>query len=475
MWQVSNNLGQLLDLKPETSYTLAMKNVEKNADLILKNADAMIFDSNLNKIVKQRVDIAVKNQRISEISSSLQSTSNNILDLTGLTILPGLIDSQVHFREPGLTHKEDIQTGTRAAILGGITSVFEMPNTNPSTTTVEAFQQKMNLSKGRANCHYSFFLGASSENISELANLEKLPHSPGIKIFLGASFGSLLVDDDVTFEQVMKHGKRRLTIHSEDEARMRERKHIAIEAGHPRAHHIWRDEESAMISTRKAVMLARKYKRSIHVLHVSSSEEMAFLKENKDVASVEILPQFLTLSAPECYERLGTLAQQNPPIRDIRHLEHLWKAVQNGTVDIIGSDHAPHTLEEKNRPYPQSPSGFPGVQTLVPIMLNHVHQGNFSLERFTEMVSENPRRLFGVRNKGRIQLGYDADFTIVDLKKEQTIKNSWIASKCGYTPFDGMKVTGWPTHTILKGQVVMQDDSVIKAHQGEPIDFEAHA
>lgn len=451
-----------------------MKTADLNADLILKNADAMIFDSTTNKIEKQRVDIAIKDKRISEISSSLQSTSPNVIDLSGLTILPGLIDSQVHFREPGMTHKEDIQTGTRAAILGGITSVFEMPNTNPSTTTDVAFYEKMNLAKNRANCHYSFFLGASNENISELENLEKLPHSPGIKIFLGASFGSLLVDDDKIFEEVMKHGKRRLTIHSEDEARMRERKHIAVEAGHPRAHPIWRDVESAMISTKKAVRLAQKYKRPIHILHVSSAEEMAFLKDHKDTASVEILPQFLTLSAPECYERLGTLAQQNPPIREARHMEHLWRAVQDGTVDIIGSDHAPHTLEEKNKAYPQSPSGFPGVQTLVPIMLNHVHQGRFSLERFTEMVSENPRRLFGVRNKGRIQVGFDADFTVVDLKKENTITNAWIASKCGYTPFDGMKVTGWPTHTILNGKVVMENDSVISAHQGEPIDFEAH-
>ncbi|MBC7420047.1 MAG: dihydroorotase [Bdellovibrio sp.] len=446
-----------------------------NADLILKNADAMIYDSEQNKIVKKRVDIAVKNQRIFEISSSLQATSSNTLDLTGLTILPGLIDSQVHFREPGLTHKEDLETGTRAAVLGGVTSVFEMPNTTPSTTTKEAFEEKMSLAKNRAHCNYAFFLGAANENVSELENLEKLPHSPGIKIFLGASFGSLLVDDDKIFEEVMKHGRRRLTIHSEDEARMRARKHIAVEAAHPRAHHIWRDEESAMISTRKAVALAKKYQRPIHILHVSSSEEMAFLKENKDIASVEILPQFLTLSAPECYERLGTLAQQNPPIRDIRHFEKLWQAVENGTVDIIGSDHAPHTLEEKAQPYPQSPSGFPGVQTLLPIMLNHVHQGRFSLERFTALVTENPRRLFGVRNKGRIQLGYDADFTIVDLKKQNTITNKWIASKCGYTPFDGMKVTGWPTHTILKGQIIMQDDQVISAHQGEAIDFEAHA
>ncbi|MGZ3692247.1 MAG: dihydroorotase, partial [Pseudobdellovibrio sp.] len=373
--------------------------------------------------------------------------------------------------EPGLTHKEDLETGTRAAVLGGVTSVFEMPNTNPSTTTVAQYEEKLRLAKNRAHCDYAFFMGAANDNVDNLPQLENLPHCPGIKIFLGASFGSLLVDDDTVFENVMKNGKRRLTIHSEDEARLKERKHIAVEAAHPRVHHIWRDEESAMISTKKSIALARKYNRPVHILHVSSSEEMEFLAQNKDIASVEILPQFLTLSAPECYERLGTLAQQNPPIRDKRHFEKLWQAVHNGTVDIIGSDHAPHTLEEKNKPYPQSPSGFPGVQTLLPIMLNHVNSGRLSLEKFTELVTENPRRMFNVKNKGRIQVGYSADFTVVDLKKEMTITNKWIASKCGYTPFDGMKVTGWPTHTIIGGRIVMQDDQVVLPSQGRPIDF----
>ncbi|MGZ3726660.1 MAG: dihydroorotase [Pseudobdellovibrio sp.] len=443
----------------------------KTVDLILKNARALVYDSELKKNKLADVQIAVKDGFIFEINSTLNLTAERTLDLKGLTVLPGVIDSQVHFREPGLTHKEDLETGTRAAVLGGVTSVFEMPNTNPSTTTVAQYEEKLRLAKNRAHCDYAFFMGAANDNVDNLPQLENLPHCPGIKIFLGASFGSLLVDDDTVFENVMKNGKRRLTIHSEDEARLKERKHIAVEAAHPRVHHIWRDEESAMISTKKSIALARKYNRPVHILHVSSSEEMEFLAQNKDIASVEILPQFLTLSAPECYERLGTLAQQNPPIRDKRHFEKLWQAVHNGTVDIIGSDHAPHTLEEKNKPYPQSPSGFPGVQTLLPIMLNHVNSGRLSLEKFTELVTENPRRMFNVKNKGRIQVGYSADFTVVDLKKEMTITNKWIASKCGYTPFDGMKVTGWPTHTIIGGRIVMQDDQVVLPSQGRPIDF----
>lgn len=444
----------------------------KHVDLIVKNVEIVTFNPKLNQMVTEIASVAVKNKKIFEISSTSSWTAECVIEAKGLTLLPGVIDSQVHFREPGLTHKEDIETGTRAAILGGITSIFEMPNTNPGTTTAEAYEEKMKLSQNRANCHYAFFMGASNENANRLRDLEKLPHSPGIKVFLGASFGSLLVEDDLIFEMVMKNGSRRLTIHSEDEKRLKERKHIAIEAAHPRAHHIWRDEESAMISTKKSIALAEKYNRNVHILHVSSMEEMAFLKNHKQIASVEILPQFLTLSAPDCYERLGTLAQQNPPIRDKRHMEKLWQAVQDGTVDVIGSDHAPHTLEEKAKPYPQSPSGFPGVQTLLPIMLNHVHQQKLSIERLTQMITENPRRLFQVKNKGRIQVGFDADLTLIDRKLEKEITNKWIASKCAYTPFDGMKVVGWPTKTILNGQVVMQDDQVINPHQGEAIEFD---
>lgn len=445
-------------------------------DLLLKNAESLVFNTKENKYVRQTVDISIKNRKIEEINTHIpEGKAQKVLNLKGLILLPGIIDSQVHFREPGLTHKEDIESGTRAAILGGVTSVFEMPNTNPSTTTEAAFYEKMNLAKNRAHCNYAFFMGASSDNVHNLPQLEKLPNSPGIKIFLGASFGSLLVDDDQVFENVMKNGVKRLTIHSEDEARLKIRKKIAEESGHPRSHPLWRDEESAMISTKKSIALARKYNRQVHILHVSSSEEMEFLKNNKDICSVEILPQFLTLSAPECYERLGTLVQQNPPIRDKRHFEKLWQAVHNGTVNVIGSDHAPHTLEEKNKPYPQSPSGFPGVQTLVPIMLNHVNSGRLSLEKFTELVTENPCQLFKVKNKGRIQVGYDADFTIIDLKKQKEITNKWIASKCGYTPFDGMNVTGWVTQTIIGGKVVMSDDQVVLPNSGEPIEFAAQS
>ena len=441
-------------------------------DLVLKNATALVFDVSLNKIVTVKTNVAVKDGLISAISSSDNLSARETFNLNGLTLLPGLIDSQVHFREPGFTHKEDLESGTRSAILGGITSVFEMPNTNPITSTKENFEDKLKRAHGRAHCHYAFFIGGTQDNFSKLNELEVLPHCSGIKIFLGSSFGPLLVNDDQVLENILKNGKRRVIIHSEDENRLVERKHIAIESGHPRSHCVWRDERSALISTEKAVLMAEKWGRPIHILHVSSSEEMQFLKAHKRLASVEILPQFLTLSAPECYDRLGTRAQQNPPIRDIRHMEHLWKAMQDGTVDIIGSDHAPHTLEEKSKPYPQSPSGMPGVQTLVPIMLNHVHNEKLSLERFVAMTSENPRRLLNIKNKGRIQVGFDADFTVVDLKKEMTIENKKMATKVGWTPFDGMKVHGWPVSAFLKGNLVMQDGEILRPHTGEAVNFE---
>ncbi len=438
---------------------------------ILRNASIYSFSDKTGRIENTTTSIGTMKGKIHTIGVSPAATADSVIDVSGLTVLPGIIDSQVHFREPGMTHKEDLESGTRAAILGGITSIFEMPNTIPSTTTSQLFQQKLDLAANRAHCHYGFFIGGASDNFQNLAELERHPNCAGVKVFLGSSFGNLLVDDDTIFESILKSGKRRVILHSEDEKRLKERKSIAVEAAHPRAHHIWRDEESAMISTKKSIALARKHQRPVHVLHISSSEEMAFLAQSKDIATVEILPQFLLLSAPECYERLGTLAQQNPPIRDKRHLEFLWKAVNDGTVDVMGSDHAPHTLEEKQKPYPQSHSGMPGVQTMLPLMLNQVHQRKISIEKLLMLLTENPRRTFGVQNKGRIEVGYDADFTVVDLKRTETIAKKWLASKVGWSPFEGEKVTGWPVMSILAGEVVMQDAEIIRPSVGKPVRF----
>lgn len=443
---------------------------QNSFDLILQGGTCLLPDGN-GHVQEHPADIGITKGRIEKIGS-ITGPAKEIINLKGLHVLPGVIDSQVHFREPGLTHKEDLETGTRAAILGGVTTIFEMPNTNPATTTREAFADKLQRAQGRAHANYAFFIGGAHDNVDKIAELEKLAHCSGIKIFMGSSTGTLLVEDDETLEKILRQGHRRVIFHSEDEMRLRERKHIATENADPHFHHVWRDVETAVSSTTRLLRLARKTGRRIHVLHVSTGEEMELLKHAKDIATVEVLPQHLTLYAPDCYDTLGTYAQQNPPIREKRHLERIWKAVQDGTVDVIGSDHAPHTREEKERPYPNSPSGVPGVQTLVPILLNHVHEGRLSLNRFVEMVSENPRRVFGIKNKGRLQEGFDADITVVDLKKVKTIDNSWIASRCGWTPFHGMSVTGWMTHTFVGGQRVMENDEVLLPAQGRPVDFD---
>ncbi|MGE0094332.1 MAG: dihydroorotase [Alphaproteobacteria bacterium] len=416
-------------------------------------------------------DIGVVAGRIAAIGAIDRASAGEVFDARGLHVLPGVIDTQVHFREPGLEHKEDLATGTAGALLGGVTAVFEMPNTKPSTLTADDLNDKLRRAKGRAWCDHAFFMGAADENAEKLGELEKLPGCCGVKVFMGSSTGSLLVSDDDTLLRVLKSGTRRVAIHAEDEPRLLARKEIAEKAGKPHAHHEWRDVESAVLATRRILSLARRAGRRIHVLHISTADEMPLLAENKDIATVEVTPQHLTLSAPDCYDRLGTYAQMNPPVRETRHREGLWRAVAQGIVDVLGSDHAPHTKDEKSKPYPQSPSGMPGVQTLLPIMLEHVHQGRLSLERLVDLTSAGAARIYGIAGKGRIAVGYDADFTLVDLNARRTITNKWIASKTGWTPFDGMEVTGWPIAAILRGRVAMRDDTLLGAAGGEPVRF----
>ena len=415
-------------------------------------------------------DIGIRNGRFSTFGH-LHGVSADVLDAQGLTVLPGVIDSQVHFREPGLEHKEDLEFGTRGAALGGVTAVFEMPNTDPPTTTEDAINDKITRALGRAWTDFAFFVGASPENASDLKTLERLPGVSGVKIFMGSSTGSLLVPDDENVARVLRNGVRRMSVHCEDEERLQERLHLVKNGAAVAMHAEWRDVETALRATTRLLRLAREAGRRVHTLHITTADEMAVLKDNKDIATVEVLPQHLTLSAPEAYERLGALAQQNPPIRTDEHREALWRAVRDGIVDCIGSDHAPHTLEEKQRPYPQSPSGMTGVQTMVPLMLDHVSAGRLTLQRLIDLTSTGPARIFGIAGKGRIVLGYDADLTIVDLKAKRTISNDWIASKSGWTAYDGQTVTGWPIATIIRGLVVMKDDELLGQAIGAPVRF----
>ncbi|MCP5432012.1 MAG: dihydroorotase [Alphaproteobacteria bacterium] len=416
-------------------------------------------------------DLAVAGGRIAAIGDLSSAKAAERRDVAGLHVLPGVIDSQVHFREPGNEHKEDLESGSRAAVLGGVTAVFEMPNTAPPTTSAAALAEKLARARGRMWCDHAFYVGASPENVDGLAALERLPGAAGVKIFMGSSTGTLLVGDDDTLGRILARISRRCAVHSEDEARLVARKGLARE-GDPSSHPVWRDAETAAAATRRLLALARAAGKRIHVLHVTTADEMPLLAEAKDFASVEVTPQHLTLAAPEAYERLGTLAQMNPPIRDAHHREALWAGLAAGIVDVIGSDHAPHTREEKAKTYPATPSGMTGVQTLVPVMLDHVAKGRLTLERFVDLTAHGPARLFGLAGKGRLAVGYDADLTLVDLGAERVITNDWIASRCGWTPFDGMRVTGFPVATLVRGRIVMWEGALQGEPIGEPIRFQ---
>ena len=433
-------------------------------DLILKNGKCFV-----NGQLKIS-DIGISNGIIKNIGKIDHFPNDKILDANNLVILPGAIDTQVHFREPGSTDVEDLESGSKAAVLGGITSVFEMPNTNPPTSNQKEFNKKLNLAKNRMFCNYAFYFGATPQNMDELKKVDKLEGCCGVKLFAGSSTGNLLVKDEKDIEKVISNSSKIVSIHSEDEDILNLRKKF-IKKGDVSSHPIWRNEECAMSSTRRVVKIAERYNKKIHVLHVTTREEVEFLSRYKGNVTFEITPQHLTLSAPYCYSMLESLAQMNPPIRSKKHQDKLWKAVKDNVVDIIGSDHAPHAIENKKKEYPQSPSGMPGVQTLIPIMLNHVNNKMLTLKQFVKLISENPSRIFGIKNKGYIKEGFDADLTIVDMNMKKVIKNDWIASKCGWTPFDGFEVKGFPLGTIVNGKAIVWDGKLIEKANGKPLKF----
>jgi dihydroorotase len=416
------------------------------------------------------VDVGVHNGRIVTIGQV--GDAGETIDCAGLDVLPGVIDSQVHFREPGLEAKEDLESGSRAAVLGGVTAVFEMPNTKPNTDSAEAIADKLARAKGRMWCDHAFYVGATNHNAAALAELERMPGTAGVKIFMGASTGDLLVSDDANLARVLASGHRRVAIHAEDEDRMNARADERV-AGDPASHPVWRDDESAILATRRILRLAREARRRIHVLHVTTPAELELLGQHKDIATCEVTPQHLTLAGEDAYPRLGTYAQMNPPIRSGAHRDGLWKWLRQGVPDVLGSDHAPHTREEKAKEYPASPSGMPGVQTLLPLMLDHVAEGRLTLQRLIDLTSAGPQRIFGIAGKGRIAIGYDADFTVVDLKARWTIEEEWLASRCGWSPFTGMTLTGKPLGTIVRGNRVMWDGQLADAATGAPVRFEA--
>ncbi len=433
-------------------------------DLIIKNGICYI-DGKLKK-----ADIGIKNSKISEIGSLEKKKSREVLDAKNLTVLPGCIDTQVHFREPGSTNAEDLNSGSRAAIAGGITSVFEMPNTNPPTSSKKEFSNKLKLAKDRMYCNYAFYFGATPENYKELSELKDLEGCCGIKLFAGSSTGNLLVNKEEDIEKVFQNSSKIVSVHSEDEEILNMRKKL-IKKGDVKTHPIWRNEVSAIASTRKIVKIAERFKKRAHILHVTTRDEVDFLSQHKGNISFEITPQHLTLSSPECYEKLGTYAQMNPPIREKIHQDRLWYAVRNNFVDIIGSDHAPHLKANKEKTYPDTPSGMPGVQTLLPVMLNHINEGKLKIEQLVNFLCENPVKIFGIQKKGYIEKEYDADLTIVDLNKKIKIENSKIESKCKWSPFDGCEFKGTPVATIVNGVIKMKNGKIFGDPSGKPMLF----
>ena len=433
-------------------------------DLILKNGIVFLPQG------RTSIDVGIKDGKIVEIGNCVDA--NKTIDCTNLFIFPGLIDTQCHFREPGGEHKETIQTGTMAAALGGIVGIFEMPNTNPLTTTPEALDHKINRGIDTAYTDFAYYFGGTYQNSNNLSKWENLDAVCGIKIFMGASTGNLLSATDEEVEAVVSNGKRVIAVHAEDEFLMNENKKTILKDSNDVGMHCkWRDVNSSLNATKRVVGLAKKHNRHVHVLHITTSDEMDFLRKNKDTATVEVLPNHLTLSAPDCYEQLGTLAQQNPPIREKHHQDALWKAIEDGTVDIVASDHAPHTLDEKSGTYPNTPSGTPGVQTLLPIMLDHASNGKLSYERLVDLMAYGPIRVHKIKNKCSITKNYDADFTIVDPKKTHVITNEEQASKSAWTPYDGKKITGMPVMTIIRGNIVMREGELLEKIIAQPIEF----
>ena len=421
-------------------------------------------------------DIGIRDGRIAAIGALERAVAEQTLDARHLHVLPGLIDPHVHLRDSGVpgtapTDIETMESGTRGAVLGGITCVFDMPNTTPALTDARALAVKRAHVAAVAWCDVGLYVGATTANGASLAALEQDQGVCAIKVFAGSSTGDLLVADDESLERVMRTGRRRIAYHSEDEARLQQRRRLFADGGPHALHAEWRDVECAFRGTRRIVALARRTGRPAHILHVSTAEELDWLAAHRDLVSVEVLVNHLTQAAPEAYDRLGAYAVMNPPIRDAPHVEAAWAAVRDGRVDTIGSDHAPHSHAAKARPWPQTAAGQTGVQTLLPVMLDHVAAGRLSLARLVDLMAAGPARIYGLVGKGRLVVGADADLTLVDLAARRRIEASWLATPCGWSAFEGAEITGWPIATIVRGMTVMRDGELTGPAQGRLASF----
>ena len=410
------------------------------------------------------LDIAISDGKIEGVGDFASLDALEIVDASGLYMIAGGIDTQVHFREPGMTHKEDLATGSLAALCGGVTSFLEMPNTKPETTSPEDLAAKVDAATGRCWANFGFFFGATPSNALHLATFELLPGTPGVKIFVGSSTGDLLVDDEDDLRRVLQSGHKRVAVHSEDEARNVARKALISALPTVQEHPFLRDATSAVISTERLIRLCAETGRPVHILHISTADELPLIAAAKAKGlpiTCEITPQHLWFAAPSCYDELGTKAQMNPPLRSEEHRDALWRALEAGLFDVFGSDHAPHTLDEKGQPYPKSPSGMPGVETILPVLLTFAAQGRIRYETIAQMFCVTPAALFNIEGKGHLEVGCDADLVLFSPHEKWRVDETKLHSKCGWSPYHEAEMTGRIRSVYLGGKLAISN--------GEPV------
>ena len=396
------------------------------------------------------VSVLIDGTQIADIDPAPQVSADEVVDGAGLHLLPGVVDDQVHFREPGLTHKEDLHHASRACAKGGVTTFLEMPNTTPNTIDQQQLEAKLARAADVSLVNYGFYIGATPNNLTAL---KEATRTPGIKIFIGSSTGDLLVDRQEDLEAIFSETTLPITAHCEDESTIRENQQRYAGTSDVADHSRIRDHRAALVATKRAIDLAFRHNHRFHVLHVSTGQETELLQDHRELITAEACPHHLFFHVGD-YPRLGTLIQMNPSIKTAADNEQLWSALQNDTIQVIATDHAPHTWEEKQQPYPQSPSGLPAVENSLALLLNQVHEGRCSIEQVVHWMCDAPARVWDIVNKGRIEVGYDADLVLVDLKKTEEISNQAQQTKCGWSPWHGESLTGWPVQTWVMGHCV---------------------